>query len=255
MRPPHGHGHHPPRRPSIAITPDITAITKEAPLARYDLKIAYADAVLRAGGLPFVLPYSDDRAVIEAYLDRVSGVVVTGGAFDIPPEAYGETARDGLGALKPGRTAFESLIIHAALARNLPVLGVCGGMQLLNVALGGTLFQDIGKEMPNARPHEQTHDRTQPAHPIDIKEGTVLADCVGKGQLMVNSTHHQAVKAVGPKLVVTATSPDGVIEAIEAPSHNFAVGVQWHPELLIDTVPPHLGLYKTFVARAREQRR
>ncbi|MBL8952786.1 MAG: gamma-glutamyl-gamma-aminobutyrate hydrolase family protein [Myxococcaceae bacterium] len=255
MRPPHGHGHHPPRRPSIGITPDVTAITKDAPLAKYDLKVAYADAVLRAGGLPFVLPYSDDRAVIEAYLDRISGVVITGGAFDIPPEAYGESARDGLGVLKPGRTAFESLVIHAALARNLPVLGVCGGMQLLNVALGGTLYQDIGKEMPNARPHEQTHDRTQPAHPIDIKEGTVLADCVGKGQLMVNSTHHQAVKAVGPKLVVTATSPDGVIEAIEAPTHTFAVGVQWHPELLIDSVPPHLGLYKTFVARAREQRR
>jgi putative glutamine amidotransferase len=255
MRPPHGHGHHPPRRPSIGITPDVTAITQDAPLAKYDLKVAYPDAVLRAGGLPFLLPYSDDRAVIEAYLDRISGVVVTGGAFDIPPEAYGESARDGLGVLKPGRTAFESLVIHAALARNMPVLGVCGGMQLLNVALGGTLYQDIGKEMPNARPHEQTHDRTQPAHPIDIKEGTVLADCIGKGQLMVNSTHHQAVKAVGPKLVVTATSPDGVIEAIEAPTHTFAVGVQWHPELLIDSVPPHLGLYKTFVARAREQRR
>jgi putative glutamine amidotransferase len=255
MRPQHGHGHHPPRRPSIGITPDISHATKETPLLRYELKVAYSDAVVRAGGLPFVLPYTDDRAVIEAYLDRVSGIVVTGGAFDIPPEAYGETARDGLGALKPGRTAFESLIIHAALARNMPVLGVCGGMQLLNVALGGTLFQDIAKEMPNARPHEQSHDRTQPHHPIDIKEGTVLADCIGKGQLMVNSTHHQAVKAVGPKLVVTATSPDGVIEAIEAPTHHFAVGVQWHPELLIDTVPPHLGLYKTFVARARETRR
>lgn len=253
MRPPHGH--HPPRRPSIGITPDVSAVTKEAPLPRYDLKAAYADAVFRAGGLPFILPYTDDRAVIEAYLDRVSGIVITGGAFDIPPEAYGEAAREGLGALKPGRTAFETLVLHAALARNLPVLGVCGGMQLLNVALGGTLFQDLAKELPGARPHEQEHDRTQPHHPIDIKDGTVLADCIGKGQLMVNSTHHQAVKAVGPKLVVTATSPDGVIEAIEAPTHNFAVGVQWHPELLIDTVPPHLGLYKTFVARARETRR
>jgi putative glutamine amidotransferase len=255
MRPSHGHGHHPPRRPSIAITPDITPITEAAPLPRYEVKAAYADAVLRAGGLPFILPYTDDRVIIEAMLDRVSGLVITGGAFDIPPEAYGDTAREGLGQLKPTRTAFETLVLHAALARNMPVLGVCGGMQLLNVALGGTLIQDIAREMPNARPHEQAHDRTQPAHPIDIKEGSVLADAVGKGQLMVNSTHHQAVKAVGPKLVVTATSPDGVIEAIEDPTHTFAVGVQWHPELLIDTVPPHLGLYKTFVARARETRR
>src|SRR5438105_3444859 len=199
MRNQHGYGHHPPRRPSIAITPDVSAISKELPLPRYELKAAYADAVTRAGGLPFILPYSDDRAVIEAFLDRVSGLVITGGAFDIPPEAYGEPARDGLGALKPGRTAFETLVLHAALARNMPVLGVCGGMQLLNVALGGTLFQDIAKEMPTARPHEQVNDRTQPSHPIDVKDGSMLADCIGKGQVMVNSTHHQAVKAVGPK--------------------------------------------------------
>jgi putative glutamine amidotransferase len=243
------------RRPSIAITADVSAITPDSPQARYEVKVAYAEAVLRAGGLPFILPYTEDRIAIEQYLDRVSGVLVTGGAFDIPPEAYGETARDGMGKTKPLRTSFETEVLRSALGRNLPVLGICGGMQLLNVALGGTLFQDIGREVPNARPHEQTHDRTHPQHPIDVKDGTVLADCLGRGQLMVNSTHHQSVKSVGPKLLVSAVAPDGVIEGIEAAGYSFAVGVQWHPELLLETVPPHLGLYRSFVARARESRR
>lgn len=245
------HGHT--RRPSIGITPDVTTPTAEAPLLKYDVKIAYAEAVLRAGGLPFVLPYSDDKQVVDAYLDRVSGVLVTGGAFDIPPEAYGESARDGLGTLKPGRTNFEMLVLRGALSRRMPVLGVCGGMQLLNVAFKGTLFQDIRLEVPASKSHEQSHDRTHPQHPVEVKDGTVLADCVGRGQLMVNSTHHQAVKAVGEGLLTSAIANDGIIEAIEA-KEGFVVGVQWHPELLIDTVPPHLGLYKTFVNRARDRR-
>ena len=248
------HAH--PRRPSIAITPDASLATPESPFAKYDVKAAYAEAVLRAGGLPFILPYTDDRALIEQYLDRVSGVVITGGAFDIPPEFYGEQARPGLGALKQSRTNFELAVVKMALQRKLPVLGICGGMQLLNVAYGGTLIQDIATELPHARPHEQKHDRTQPQHPIDVKDLTVLSECVGgKGQLMVNSTHHQAVKAVGPGLVVSASSPDGVVEAIESIAKDqFAVGVQWHPELMVDSVPPNLGIYKTFVHRARDRR-
>ncbi len=248
------HGHL--RRPSIAVTPDVTTPTPDAPFPKYDLKAAYTDAVLRAGGLPFILPYSDDTAAIEQYLDRVSGLVITGGAFDIPPSAYGEAEKENLGALKPGRTNFELAVLKLALQRKLPILGVCGGMQLLNVAYGGTLIQDIGTELPNAKPHEQKHDRTQPQHPIDVKGDTVLAECVGgKGQLMVNSTHHQAVKAVGQGLIVSGVSVDGVIEAVEGTERDhFVLGVQWHPELMVDTVPPSLGIYKTFVSRARERR-
>jgi putative glutamine amidotransferase len=246
---------HHPRRPVIAVSPDITESTPETPLVRYELKVAYADAVLRAGGLPIVVPYSDDRQVIEQFLDRVSGVLITGGAFDVPPDAYGETPREGLGKLRPERTRFETALIKVAMARHLPVLGICGGMQLLNVALGGSLFQDIARELPNARPHQQNHDRTQPLHPIEVKDGTLLADCLGKGQVMVNSTHHQSVNRLGTNVVASATAPDGVIEAIEAKEYPWAVGVQWHPELLIDTVPPHLGLYRTFVNKAREVRR
>jgi putative glutamine amidotransferase len=244
------------RRPSIAITPDITTPTPENPFPKYDLKAAYADAVIRAGGLPFVLPYTDDRALIDQYLDRVSGLLVTGGAFDIPPEAYGEAPKEGLGDLKPTRTNFELAILKIALQRKLPVLGVCGGMQLLNVAYGGTLVQDIVTEVAGAKSHEQKHDRAQPQHPIEVKDQSVLAECVGgKGQLMVNSTHHQAVKAVGAGLIVSASAADGVVEAIELQGKDqFVLGVQWHPELMVDTVPPNLGIYRTFVHRARDRR-
>ncbi|MCY1021457.1 gamma-glutamyl-gamma-aminobutyrate hydrolase family protein [Pyxidicoccus sp. MSG2] len=248
--------HHgpPPRRPNIGITPDWSQPEDQA-FARYELKVPYSDAVLRTGGLPFVLPYTDDPSCVEAYLDRVSGVLVTGGAFDIPPEAYGEVAREGLGALKEGRTAFEAALMRGALKRNMPVLGICGGMQLLNVVLGGTLFQDIGREVQGAREHEQKHDRTQPQHPVEVKSGTLLAEAVGHGQLMVNSTHHQAVRGAGKDAVVCAVAPDGVVEAIESTVHGFAVGVQWHPEYMATTIPVHMGLYKSFVQKAREHRR
>lgn len=246
------HGH--PRRPSIGITPDFSEPSASQPFAKYDLKAAYADAVLRAGGLPLVLPYSDDRQVIDCWLDRISGLVITGGAFDIAPEHYGESAREGLGPVKATRTGFELALLRAALSRGLPVLGVCGGMQLLNVAFGGTLYQDIAREVPDARPHEQQHDRTQPQHPVEVRGDSVLGECVGKGQLMVNSTHHQAVHQVGEGLVATAHSPDGLVEAIEQPGQNFVVGVQWHPELMVDTVPPQLGIYRSLIGRARDRR-
>lgn len=247
---PHG------RRPSIAITPDTNTPTPESPLLKYELKAAYADAVFRAGGLPFIIPYTDDRTLIDQYLDRVSGLVITGGAFDIPPEAYGEAPKDLLGALKPTRTTFEMTVLKAALSRRLPILGICGGMQLLNVAYGGSLIQDIGTEVTNAKEHEQKHDRTQPQHPIDVKDHTLLAEAVGgRGQLMVNSTHHQAVSRVGEGLLVSALAPDGVVEGIESKSKDhFVVGVQWHPELMVDTVPTNLGIYRSFVHRARDRR-
>jgi putative glutamine amidotransferase len=255
MTPPLRHHGQPPRRPNIGISPDWKDAGPDAPFARYELKVAYAEAVLRAGGLPFVLPYTDDPTAVEAYLDRLSGVVITGGAFDIPPEAYGETAREGMGPTKEGRTAFETALMRAALKRNMPVLGICGGMQLLNVVLGGTLYQDIGREVPDARDHEQRHDRTQPQHPVDVREGSLLAEAVGKGQLMVNSTHHQAVKKLGNQVVSSAVSSDGITEAIESSAHVFAVGVQWHPEYMLNNLPVHGGIYKVFIQKARDYRR
>jgi putative glutamine amidotransferase len=246
--------HGAPRRPNIAVVPDWTPSTPEAPYARYELRAAYPEAVLRAGGLPLIVAYSEDLACIDAWLDRSSGLLLTGGAFDVPPELYGEPPREGLGPLKPVRTAFEVAVLKSALGRRMPVLAVCGGMQLLNAALGGTLVQDLGRELPNARAHEQSHDRAQPQHPVEVKEHTLLADCVGKGQLMVNSTHHQAVKTLGTGLLASASAPDGVVEAIEVRDMPFVVGVQWHPELMLESIPVNLGLFRGLVAKARERR-
>jgi putative glutamine amidotransferase len=242
------------RRPSIGITPDHLAEGAGGP-ARFELKASYPEAVVRAGGLPLILPVVEDSVVIETYLDRISGLVITGGAFDIHPSAYGEEPREGLGPQKQERTRFESAILRAALKRNLPVLGICGGMQLLNVVLGGTLFQDIRRELTAAKEHEQKHERSQPQHPVEVHEGSLLAENVGKGQLMVNSTHHQAVNKLGENVIACATAPDGVIEGIEVKGHPFAVGVQWHPEALIHSLPLHLGIYKGLVQKARESRR
>lgn len=246
---PHGT---PLRRPAVGITPDAEG---EGESARLFLKTAYAEAVLRAGGLPFVLAVTTDVGVVDAYLDRVSAVVVTGGAFDVPSEAYGEAPREGLGPLNPARTAFETLLLQVALRRRLPLLGICGGMQLLNVVLGGTLYQDLHRELPDAKEHEQRNARSQPSHPVEVHDGSALAEVLGRGQLMVNSTHHQAVSKLGPSLKVSATAPDGVVEAIESTEHPFALGVQWHPELLLQSMPLQLGLYRALVQKAREARR
>jgi putative glutamine amidotransferase len=218
-------------------------------LPRYELKQAYADAVLATGGLPIVLPYSEDDSAPAEAVSICDGLVITGGAFDIPPELYGAKPGDRLGLMKRGRTQYEQRVLHAALAADLPVLGICGGMQLLAVELGGALYQDIGDEVPGAFDHEQKLDPREPGHPVTVLEGTELARILGPGELAVNSTHHQAVRDPG-RARVSARSPDQIVEAIELPQ-GFAIGVQWHPELL--AAPQHLLLYRALVDRARER--
>jgi putative glutamine amidotransferase len=237
-------------RPVIGITPDIgqtSARPGRPATVQYELKQAYADAVLAAGGLPVVLLYSEDNLAPQEALDLCDGLVITGGAFDIPAELYGAEAGARMGPLKRGRTAFEQRILRAALAGDVPVLGVCGGMQLLAVELGGTLFQDIRDEVPGALEHEQRNDPREPGHQARIVAGSQLASIVGKSEIEVNSTHHQAVKDPG-RARVCALAADQVVEAIELPG-QFALGVQWHPELLAGS--EHIALYRALVERAR----
>lgn len=238
-------------RPLIGVTPD-EGWTLEGPgrppLPRYELKQAYARAVAEAGGLPLVLPYADDEAAIEQYVRTIDALVVTGGAFDIGPEEYGEQARTGMGPVKPGRTRFERRILELALERGLPVLGVCGGMQLLNVVRGGSLYQDIRREWPGALDHEQPFDPREPAHTVLSEPGSLLERLCGP-RLEVNTTHHQSVARVGRGLVVSGRSEDDVVEAIEGTGDAFVLGVQWHPELLAG--PEQLALYRALVEAAR----
>jgi putative glutamine amidotransferase len=195
------------------------------------LRQNYCDTITAAGGLPVLLPHEPEQA--GDYLDRIDGLIVTGGAFDVDPALFGAATRHPTVKTKDRRTAFEQAILQAALKRDRPVLGICGGQQLLNVVLGGTLIQHIPAEIEAALAHEQPNPRTEPGHKVRVVPGTLLHRITGQAELAVNSAHHQAAKTTGPGVVVDATAEDGVIEGIEHPGYRFCLGVQWHPEYLI----------------------
>jgi len=234
-------------RPVIGLTLDAEEPGGYSKLPWYALRQNYFSAVAEAGGLPIALPHDPERA--GEYLGLIDGLLVTGGAFDVDPALYGDTALHESVTLKPGRTQFELAITRAALAADKAVLGICGGEQLLAVAFGGTLIQHIPDAIPGALPHEQPNPRTEPGHAVAITPGTRLAAIVGAGPMHVNSAHHQAVATPGPGAVVNAVAPDGVIEGLEHPGHRFALGVQWHPEYKVDR--QDLTILRAFVEAAR----
>jgi putative glutamine amidotransferase len=231
-------------RPRIGLTLDVD----EAGLD-YRLPRAYAEAVTAVGALPLPLTHQLGRAA--ELLDLCDGLVVTGGAFDIPPELYGEARRPACGPARPERTAFELALVRLALARDLPLLGVCGGMQLLAVARGGTLYQDLATDL-GLTGHEQPPPKDRPSHAVRVEAGSRLAGLVGASSLQVNSTHHQGVREPGAGVTVSARAEDGLVEAIELPDRRFALGVQWHPESAIRHEPRHAALYAGLVAAAGE---
>lgn len=219
-------------RPVIGLTLDAERPGGYSKYPWYALRRNYADALADSGALPLALPH---RAELAAdMLDRLDALVVTGGAFDVDPALYGDTGRHDTVTLKEGRTAAELALLRGALDRGMPVLGICGGQQLLAVALGGTLIQHIPDVVPGALAHEQPNPRHEPGHAVHVVPGTLLHRIVGAEAMHVNSAHHQAVRAAGPDAVVNATAPDGVIEGIEDPKRRFCLGVQWHPEFHID---------------------
>jgi putative glutamine amidotransferase len=222
----------------IVITLDEgETLRKGVPLPTVVTKAAYAASVERAGATPLLAAPTDDRETILDLVDLMDGLVITGGHFDIAPERYGQERRGvRLDAIKPARTDFEWLLLEAALAKPIPILAVCGGMQLLNVVLGGTLVQDIGAEIEGALDHEQPTSPLRPHHAVDLSPGSFLARALGRTRIEVNTTHHQAIEALGRGLEVIGRAPDGVVEAIALAENPAVAGVQWHPELLDDDV-------------------
>jgi putative glutamine amidotransferase len=232
--------------PKIGLTLDAENPGGYSAYPWYALRANYAQAIADAGGLPLPLPHLP--ALAEDMLGCIDALIVTGGAFDVSPALYGAQDRHGTVTLKEGRTAAELALLRGALARNMPVLGICGGQQLLAVVLGGTLIQHIPDAVPAALPHEQPNPRHEPGHAVRITPGTLLHRIVGAETMQVNSSHHQAVRDAGPA-AVNAMAPDGVIEGIEDPSRPFCLGVQWHPEFQID--PGDRRLFTALIAAAR----
>ena len=214
----------------------------------------YFRALASVGAIPFMVPLlDDDELTLRGLYERLDGVFVAGGV-DVDPASYGEERHALCGSTDLPRDRVEFLFTRWALEDGKPVFGVCRGMQVLNVVRGGTLYQDCTALYPGAIKHDyfptQGHARDYLAHEIEVVPGSRLHDAFGAETVPVNSMHHQGIKAVGDGLTATAFSPDGLIEALEAEHHRFAVGVQWHPEMLVERDPGTRRLFEAFVEAA-----
>lgn len=235
-------------KPLIGITP--SAVPYEADhgsFRRYASMTAYADAVAMAGGIPVILPFVVGD--VPALLGRLDGLVLSGGA-DIAPWRFGDDAiHPDTYDVDPGRDEFEIALVHEALAREKPLLAICRGIQVLNVALGGTLHQHVPDAFTGIV-HRQHHDgipADQPGHAVTIVAGSLLERTVGADRLPVNSFHHQGLKAIASELVVTASSDDGLVEAVEHRTRPDVIAVQWHPELMAPTTEAQTRLFRNLV--------
>jgi putative glutamine amidotransferase len=212
---------------------------------------AYTGAVLEAGGLPVILPIVQaNPGLTVEYLETIDGLMLTGGA-DVHPSFYGQIVLERCGDIDEERDRFEIELIHAARDRDMPVLGICRGLQILNVASGGTLYQDLSYRPGTDPSHVSPRDRrSEPIHPVAIIPGSRLADIVGLGEAAVTSTHHQVIRDLAPGLTASAVAPDGVVEAVEGPG-RFMLAVQWHPERMAGRYPGQFALFRAIVEASR----
>jgi putative glutamine amidotransferase len=214
-------------RPFIGINADLVQPAKTAPFTR--LGVGYPDAVTVSGGLPVILPTYSKDLEIDALLDRLDGIVFTGG-LDLDPRRAGQPTHPAVVPMLERREAADRRLMQAAIDRRMPVLAIGVGMQMLNVMLGGTLFLHLPEENPKALPHFDPSGYPH-RHTVLLEANTRLDEIYGGGELRVNSCHHQAIKTIAPKLRAGALAPDGVIEAVESTDQEwFCIGVQWHPE-------------------------
>jgi putative glutamine amidotransferase len=219
------------RLPIIGVT--CTAIQIEDRPPRLGQNQTYLNALIRAGAAPVLIPHSTDKLLLRTLYDAVDGLLLPGGE-DVDPARYGEPPHEKCGTVSPERDETELLLARWAVDEDKPLLAICRGIQVLNVALGGSLYQDIEAQVPGGQKHDwyPGYPRNHLPHPITLDPGVRLAHILGTTSLSVNSLHHQALKKVALGLRVAARAPDQIIEAVEAEDHPFALGVQWHPEEL-----------------------
>jgi putative glutamine amidotransferase len=241
-------------RPIIGITPDFTNGVRKNSRSKseptYFLRARYIDAIKDLGGVPFVLPITADPKLQAELLHRIDGLLITGSGPDLDPRLYGERPTARFVIMSRERAGFELGLAKKAMKNDRPILGICGGLQLLNVAMGGSLIQDIASQIRGALTHRQETAATRVSHPVRITRGTRLYKILRTEGLKVNSSHHQAPKTIAPGWVVNAVAPDGIIEGLESPRHRFAIGVQWHPEFLYQKDEASRRLFKAFLKEA-----
>ncbi len=216
---------------------------------KLSLNLPYLRAVEAAGGVPVMLAGTEETA--RAVIGRLQGVLLTGGV-DVDPCHFGEEPHPALGEVSATRDAFELALAKEALRRGIPVFGICRGCQVMAIAGGGTLYQDIPSQRPESLQHYQHGARARASHAVDVSAGSRLREISGAAQLRVNSFHHQAVRDLPQGWITTANAPDGLIEAFEDPAHPYWLAVQWHPEGLYPHDPAAMALFATFVQAAQE---
>ena len=214
----------------------------------YTLKETYAKAVRQAGGIPVAVPPIDDEFCLRVIAKKLDGIILTGGV-DVDPMLFDENPHQKLGKICPLRDTVEIFLVKEMMRLKKPILGICRGMQVLNVALGGSIIQDIPTDLPNAIKHQQDAPGWYATHKIDIIDSySWLSQIFKKSTVMVNSYHHQSLKDIAPDFKISAKAPDGVIEAIELKDRDvFCVGVQWHPEEMCDKSPDQQRIFEYFL--------
>ncbi len=212
----------------------------------------YLRCVQRAKGIPWLIPSIEKN--IGEYLANLDGVILSGGV-DVDPYYFNQEPVVGMGEITPGRDNFEIKLVQASVALDIPLLAICRGVQVLNIALGGSIYQDINTQVANVNKHSQMAPKWYPTHSISIERQSILGKIFKKEVTRVNSFHHQAVSTLADGIVSVATSPDGIIEAIAMQGKKFVLGVQWHPECMAEKYIEHQQIFNEFVQSAKETKK
>ena len=211
----------------------------------------YINAIFAAGGIPINIPIVHDEKDYAAYINIIDGIIFTGG-LDVSPLLYDENPLKEINLISSIRDKYELGLLKSAYEKKLPILGICRGCQLMNVALGGSLYQDINTQVPNSLGHSPNAISSDEFyHSINIKEESKLYNIFGTDSIFVNSFHHQAIKKLGDNLKISAVSEDGIIEAVEATDDRFMIGVQFHPEGLVKRHLEFLKLFNEFIVATK----